>query len=338
MGTEDHQASEKIESDFVIELAYICQKCYTIKNDIHNAVYKDRIDDMKTAETINIVCSELGITKADLAKRMGMLPSSLYRKLARESMTFEELQKCLDVLGVTIEFNLQYPDGNVRSSQANYEMLLERMELLERELEAARKAAEFHKKSLRDLRTELNSAVGYTELGKRHGSKAEEYLEKIRQVLTNMESAISYALGESLNDEPAAEETEDMEALEGKNVLLADDNELNREIMREILVDHGLVVEEAGNGNEAVAAVKANEPGYYHFILMDIEMPVMDGYEATMKIRKLPNRIRANIPIIALTANAFPEDRERAAVVGMDDFLIKPTNSVRLLRTLAKFL
>ena len=338
MGTEDHQASEKIESDFVIELAYICQKCYTIKNDIHNAVYKDRIDDMKTAETINIVCSELGITKADLAKRMGMLPSSLYRKLARESMTFEELQKCLDVLGVTIEFNLQYPDGNVRSSQANYEMLLERMELLERELEAARKAAEFHKKSLRDLRTELNSAVGYTELGKRHGSKAEEYLEKIRQVLTNMESAISYALGESLNDEPAAEETEDMEALEGKNVLLADDNELNREIMREILVDHGLVVEEAGNGSEAVAAVKANEPGYYHFILMDIEMPVMDGYEATMKIRKLPNRIRANVPIIALTANAFPEDRERAAVVGMDDFLIKPTNSARLLRTLAKFL
>ena len=288
---------------------------------------------MKTAETINIVCSELGITKADLAKRMGMLPSSLYRKLARESMTFEELQKCLDVLGVTIEFNLQYPDGNVRSSQANYEMLLERMELLERELEAARKAAEFHKKSLRDLRT-----VGYTELGKRHGSKAEEYLEKIRQVLTNMESAISYALGESLNDEPAAEETEDMEALEGKRVLLVDDNELNREILREILVDHGLVVEEAGNGSEAVAAVKANEPGYYHFILMDIEMPVMDGYEATMKIRKLPNRIRANVPIIALTANAFPEDRERAAVVGMDDFLIKPTNSVRLLRTLAKFL
>ena len=69
-----------------------------------NAKYanKDRIDHMKTAETINSVCSELGITKADLAKRMGMLPSSLYRKLARESMTLEELQKCLDVLGVTM--------------------------------------------------------------------------------------------------------------------------------------------------------------------------------------------------------------------------------------------
>lgn len=293
---------------------------------------------MKTAETINNVCAELGITKADLAKRMGMLPSSLYRKLARESMTLEELQKCLDVLGVTIEFELQYPDGNTRSSQANYEMLLERMELLEKDLEAARKASEFHKKSLRDLRAELSSAVGYTELGRRHGAKVEEYLEKIQLVLNNMELTIAYTLGESLNDEPTAEEPAGLEDLEGKRVLLVDDNGLNREIMKEILVDHGLTVEEAGNGSEAVAAVKAEEAGYYHFILMDIEMPVMDGYEATMKIRKLPNRIRANIPIIALTANAVPENRERAAAVGMDDFLVKPTNSARLLRILAKFL
>lgn len=117
-----------------------------------------------------------------------------------------------------------------------------------------------------------------------------------------------------------------------------DDNQLNREIMKEILVDHGLNVEEADNGSKAVAAVKAKEPGYYHFILMDLEMPTMDGYEATMMIRKLPNRIRANIPIIALTANAFPEDRERAADVGMDDFLAKPINSSRLLSSLAKFL
>lgn len=292
---------------------------------------------MKTAETINAVCSDLGITKADLAKKMGIFPSSLYRKLARESMTFEELQKCLDVLGVTIEFNLQYPDGNARSAQANYEMLLERMELLEKELEAAKKAAEFQKKSLRDLRTELNSAVGYTELGRSHGPKAAEYLEKVQTVLSNMEFTIAYALGESLNDEPDAEEPENIEMLAGKRVLLVDDKELNREILREVLVDHGLTVEEASDGSEAVAAVKAQEAGYYYFILMDIEMPVMDGFEAAMKIRKLPNRIRANIPIIALTANAVPENRERAAAVGMDDFLVKPTNSVRLLRSLAKF-
>ena len=282
---------------------------------------------METAKTINTVCSDLGVTKADLAKRMGMLPSSLYRKLARESMTFEEFQRCLEVLGVTIEFTLRYPDNSLRSSQVNHEMLLEKMDMLETELEAARKTAEFHKKSLRDLRTELNSAVGYADLGRRHSSQSGEYLEKMQMILTNMELAITYALGETADDEPV---------LEGMRVLLVDDNELNREIMKEILVDHGLIVEEADNGREAVAAVKVKEPGYYHFILMDIEMPVMDGCEAAMRIRKLPNRMRANVPIIALTANACSENRERANRVGMDDFLAKPVNSARLLGSLAR--
>ena len=292
---------------------------------------------METAEIINTVCSELGTTKAELAKKMGIHPSSLYRKLARESMTLEEFQNCLDVLGVTIELSIKYPDGKVRSSQAKHEILLERMDLLKKELEAERKAAEFHKKTLRELRTDLNSAVGYAELGMRHDSKAEEYLEKIQLLLSNVELTIAYALGESMYDEPESDDYENVEALAGKRVLLVDDNELNREIMKEILVGHGLIVEEAGNGREAVEAVKATEPGYYHFIVMDIEMSVMDGYEATIKIRKLPNRIRANIPIIALTADVFPENMERAKVVGMDDFLAKPTNSARLLRSLAKF-
>lgn len=293
---------------------------------------------MKTSETINTACSELGITKAELAKRMGMFPSSLYRKLSRESMTLEELQECLDVLGVTVEFELQYPDGRTSSSQANHELLLERLELLEKELGAARKAEEFHKKILRDLRTELHSAVGYAELGGRHGAKVEEYLEKIQMVLTNMEGTIAYTLGEPPHDEPVAEEGEHLESLEGKRVLLVDDNQLNREILKEVLTDQGLLVEEADDGSKAVAAVRANEPGHYHFVLMDVEMPVMDGFEATAQIRKMTNRIRANVPIIALTANAVPENRERAAVVGMDDFLVKPTNSARLLRSLAKFL
>lgn len=291
---------------------------------------------METVKTINTVCSDLGVTKADLAKRMGMLPSSLYRKLARESMTFEEFQRCLEVLGVTIEFTLRYPDNSLRSSQVNHEMLLEKMDMLETELEAARKTAEFHKKSLRDLRTELNSAVGYADLGRRHSSQSGEYLEKMQMILTNMELAITYALGETADDEPVLEEPENLETLEGMRVLLVDDNELNREIMKEILVDHGLIVEEADNGREAVAAVKVKEPGYYHFILMDIEMPVMDGCEAAMRIRKLPNRMRANVPIIALTANACSENRERANRVGMEDFLAKPVNSARLLGSLAR--
>lgn len=293
---------------------------------------------MKTSETINNVCTELGITRAELAKRMGMLPSSLYRKLARESMTFEELQKCLDVIGVTIEFDIKYPNGRSRSSQFNHEILLERNEILETELETARKVIEFHKKSLKELRTELNSAVGYAELGMKRESKAEEYLEKLQLVLAEMDSTIAYSLGEVLDEEPSSDALINTEMLIGRRVLLVDDNEMNREIMKEILVEHGLVVFEATNGREAVKAVKAQDPGYFHFILMDVEMPEMDGYESTIMIRRLPNRIRANVPIIALTANASLEDRERSKEVGMDDFLAKPVNSTRLLSSLIKYL
>lgn len=292
---------------------------------------------MKTAETINMACSELGVTKAELAKRMGMFPSALYRKLSRESMTLEELQRCLEVLGVRLELALRYPDGRTHHSQANQELLLERMALLETELEASRRALEFHKKSLRDLRTEMHSAVGCAELGGRHGSQAGAYLEKIQAVLIHMEETIAYTLGEPPRDEPEGQAPGAVQSLAGKRALLVDDNELNREILKEVLADHGLLVEEADDGSKAVAALKAKEPGYYHFVVMDLEMPVMDGFEATVKIRHLPNRIRANIPIIALTANAVPENRERAAAVGIDDFLAKPTDSKRLLRSLAKF-
>ena len=147
---------------------------------------------MKTEETISTVCADLGISKADLAKRMGMLPSSLYRKLSRESMTFEEFQKCLDVLGVTVEFELRYPDGNVKNSQENQEMLLGRIDLLEAQLEVARKLEDFNRNALRDLRTELHNAVGYAQLARKQDAKASGYLDKLQLALENMEEEIAY--------------------------------------------------------------------------------------------------------------------------------------------------
>lgn len=293
---------------------------------------------MKTEETISMVCSELGITRAELAKRMGMLPSSLYRKLARESMTFEELQRCLDVLEVAIEFNLQYPDGREQNSRTNHELILQKMELLEKKLQAEKKSTDFHRKSLQGLRAELSSAVGYAELGIRHPAQAEDYLKRIQSVLSTMELTVSYALGEEPEDEYIEDGSEETGHLAGKRVLIVDDNSMNREILREILTDHGLEVWEAGDGKEAISQIQSKDPGYLHFVLMDLEMPAVDGYEATLKIRKLPNRIRANIPIIALTANSIPENREKAAIVGMDGFLVKPVNSARLIRCLTRYI
>ena len=92
--------------------------------------------------------------------------------------------------------------------------------------------------------------------------------------------------------------------LREKRVLLTEDNEMNREIARTILEESGLVVEEAEDGTVAVEKVSMSGPGYYDFVLMDIQMPVMNGYEATKKIRELDNPDLAQIPIIAMTANA----------------------------------
>ena len=125
---------------------------------------------------------------------------------------------------------------------------------------------------------------------------------------------------------------QDSEQLEfsGKRVLLAEDNDLNCEIAEELLSQKGICVEVAGNGAEAVEKVKNSEPGYYEVILMDIQMPVMDGYEATRQIRSLEDAALAKIPIIALSANAFEEDRRASREAGMDGHLAKPIETAKL--------
>ena len=122
----------------------------------------------------------------------------------------------------------------------------------------------------------------------------------------------------------------------GRRALLVEDNELNREIALEILQEEGLLVGKAEDGAEAVRMLKEKGPGYYDFVLMDIQMPVMNGYEATKAIRKMyPDR---HIPIIALSANAFAEDKAAAIASGMDDHVAKPINVKELFAVLARFL
>jgi signal transduction histidine kinase/ActR/RegA family two-component response regulator len=122
----------------------------------------------------------------------------------------------------------------------------------------------------------------------------------------------------------------------GKRVLLVEDNELNMEIAGNILQSLGLAVEEAQNGQIAVEMVSRSAPGYYDLILMDVQMPVMDGYEATRRIRALPDPRLANIPIAALTANAFAEDRQKALKSGMNEHIVKPINVALLREALIK--
>ena len=119
-----------------------------------------------------------------------------------------------------------------------------------------------------------------------------------------------------------------------RKILLVEDNPLNREIARILLKDEGFIVEEAVNGQEAVDKLAASKEGEYALILMDIQMPVMDGYETTKRIRNMSNRALAHTPIIAMTANAFEEEKKKALSCGMNGHVSKPIDINVLFKTI----
>ena len=120
----------------------------------------------------------------------------------------------------------------------------------------------------------------------------------------------------------------------GKRLLLAEDNELNREIACMLLSKDGFVIDTAESGQEAVDLVAASAPDYYDLVLMDIQMPVMDGHEATRRIRNLKDKELAKVPVVAMTANAFDEDRKAAKECGMNGFISKPINMQEVVQAL----
>lgn len=126
--------------------------------------------------------------------------------------------------------------------------------------------------------------------------------------------------------------------IRGRRILLAEDNDLNAEIAVTILEEAGAKVERAADGRECIDMLLSRPAGYFDLILMDIQMPKLNGYQATREIRSLEDRRKASIPIIAMTANAFEEDRQNALAVGMDEHLAKPINIQVLLNTLTDIL
>lgn len=139
---------------------------------------------------------------------------------------------------------------------------------------------------------------------------------------------------QSLADNPEAM----AEFMNGRKILLVEDNEINREIETELLQDLGLLIESAEDGSVAIDIISHAKPDEYALIFMDIQMPIVDGYEATRAIRNLKNPALANIPIIALSANSFEEDRQRSRESGMNAHLAKPVNIPELLGVLTNIL
>ena len=135
-------------------------------------------------------------------------------------------------------------------------------------------------------------------------------------------------------EEMSAEDLQTRRRYAGKKVLLVEDNELNREIATAILEEAGFIVESVEDGTDAVVRMSAGSGFEYDLILMDVQMPKMDGYTATREIRTLADNKKANIPIIAMTANAFEEDKKKAFEAGMNAHISKPINIETILHTL----
>lgn len=158
------------------------------------------------------------------------------------------------------------------------------------------------------------------------------FFSMLHNVLTSSYQSASYQSDEK------SEEDLSYHFLEGKKILLVEDNELNQEIAKTVLEEAGLIIDTADDGTEAVEIIKNAESNSYDLILMDIQMPLMDGYEAARQIRALEDPAKAKIPIVAMTANAFEEDRQKAIDAGMNGHIPKPIDIPKMIETLVKIL
>lgn len=155
--------------------------------------------------------------------------------------------------------------------------------------------------------------------------------------MSDLRGALAKALGQSAKEEEKEDALSSVD-LSGKRVLLVEDVEMNRELANYILTEIGMTVEEAPDGTDAVRMVEESPENYYDIILSDVQMPIMDGYEATRAIRSLDRKDVRTMPIIAMTANAFEEDRKHAIEAGMNDHIAKPLDVAKLIQVLERYL
>ena len=216
---------------------------------------------------------------------------------------------------------------------------LKQKELLEKALSAAKQASVAKKVFLQnmshDIRTPMNAVLGFTNLAIQAGGDTEKTPEENKgtEIIVRLCQRIAEA-----PEEPEEQKTISCspELFAGKRVFLVEDNSMNREIATAILEEAGFKVDTAENGAIAVEKVTYYPEGFYDVILMDIQMPKMNGYKATQAIRNLPDKDKACIPIIAMTANAFEEDKREAIAAGMNGHIAKPIQVDTLLAMLVE--
>lgn len=156
---------------------------------------------------------------------------------------------------------------------------------------------------------------------------------------TTVDLPLSIASEKQIEESRRRQRRDDVrEVLADKKILLVEDNDLNAEIAIELLAEQKIITDRAEDGAECLDKLEKAVPGYYDMILMDIQMPVMDGYDAAARIRRMKDEKKASIPIVAMTANAFAEDRQKAISMGMNDHVAKPIDMNVLLPVIAKYI
>ena len=263
---------------------------------------------MNLSDTVRKISKELKISLAEIARRTGQSPQNLSKKMNKGTLSFEEFEQILKVLNVNMDVSFSLP-GRQALHEDDNEQLLRQMQILEMQLDVERMKNKYFSEISYRYRTALSTVSGGLELAKKHigdPAKAAGCIDKTLPAVAELTKLIEDS---PFNREAgiAADPKEDAEIsdldITGKRILLVDDNDINREIMRELLEDRGIFAGEAVNGRDAIHKLEDHQSGYYDLILMDLLMPVMDGYEATRVIRRMRDKAKAEIPVVAMKAS-----------------------------------
>ena len=299
---------------------------------------------MNLSETVRNLSKEMNISMAEIARRTDQSPQNLSKKLNKGTLTFEDFERILKAIGVEMEVSFKLPGQESISGASNDDRLREQMEILELQLEVERKKTKYFTEMSYDIRTALDVISGGASLAKNHSkeaAKVEDYLNRtgpaIKEIARLLEdSPFNREIAITSEKPKASTNKKDSKAkqLINKRVLLVEDNELNRSLAKELIEEAGIKTEEAEDGAKAFTKILSKKGGYYDYVLMDLSMPNMDGFEATKAIRALADDAKSKIPIIAMTAKVNDEDKSKAKKVGMNSYLEKPLDMEKLIEVL----
>ena len=281
---------------------------------------------MKLAGIIREASKKMNITLAELAHRTNQSPQNLWKKISKETLNYDEFLELLKCMGIQYEYRIKYPG---RKSEEMLDVRTRnRIDVLEKQIATQKATIEYLNEINRDIRTGLNVIGGSIDLAKKHMDNSKTVLQCLDKayIAKNQINALLND-GDELSAITLSNDT--MESIRGRKCLLVEDDELSREITRVCLEDSDVIVDEAANGYIALEMALENK---YDFILMDMLMPEMDGYEATKNIRLNNN----DVPIFALSASVLDEDVQRAKDAGITDYLSKPISINKLIEIVAE--